>query len=57
METSKPTITGFKKHQQIQQANKVVFIWVTIAAAVIAVTVVLAQFMFIKFFFNIVFMV
>ncbi|MFZ1458674.1 MAG: hypothetical protein WAT17_02225 [Candidatus Saccharimonadales bacterium] len=52
METSKPAVTGFKKRQQIQQANRVVFIWVTIAAAALAITVVMAQFMVKQFMFN-----
>lgn len=49
---SKPAITGVKKRQQIQQANKIVFIWVAIAAVAITVALVLAQFMMKQFFFN-----
>jgi hypothetical protein len=49
---SKPAITGVKKRQQIQQANRIVFIWVAIAAVAITVALVLAQFMMKQFFFN-----
>lgn len=49
---SKPAITGVKKRQQIQQANRIVFVWVAIAAVAITVALVLAQFMMKQFFFN-----
>ena len=52
METTKPAITGVKKRQQIQQANKIVFIWVGIAGVAVAVAIVLAQFMIRQFIFN-----
>lgn len=51
METSKP-LTGVKKRQQIQQANRIVFIWVAIAAAIVSVALVMTQFMFRQFLFN-----
>lgn len=52
METSRPALTGVKKRQQIQQANKTVFIWVSIAAVVVTIAIVLAQFMVKQFIFN-----
>lgn len=52
METSRPGLTGVKKRQQIQQANKTVFIWVSIAAVVVTIAIVLAQFMVKQFIFN-----
>ncbi len=56
METSNtPATTGnanSKKRQQIQQANKVVFIWVALAAGVVAIAIVLSQFMLKQFMYN-----
>ncbi len=52
METNKRTITGVKKRQRIQQANRAVFIWVTIAATIVAIGVVLSQFMVKQFLYN-----
>jgi Tfp pilus assembly protein PilO len=53
MDNNKPTITGVKKRQQIQQANRAVFIWVAIAGVVIAIALVLSQFMVKQLLFNI----
>lgn len=53
MDSDKPAITGVKKRQQIKQANKAVFIWVAIAGIVIAIAVVLSQFMVKQLLFNI----
>lgn len=52
MEATKPTLTGVKKRQQIQNANRMVFIWVTCAAAVIAIAAVLLQVIYKQFAFN-----
>lgn len=40
-----PKLTGLKKRQQIQQANKTMFIWVIAAAVAVTICLVLAQFM------------
>jgi|JI6StandDraft_1071083.scaffolds.fasta_scaffold21640_4 Tfp pilus assembly protein PilO len=53
MDSNKPAITGVKKRQQIQQANKAVFIWVALAGVVIAIAIVLSQFMVKQLLFNI----
>jgi hypothetical protein len=47
-----PKLTGLKKRQQIQQANRTMFIWVVAAAVAFAVCVVLAQFMIRQLLFN-----
>lgn len=52
MDSNKPTITGVKKRQQIQQANKAVFIWVAFAGIVVTIAVVLSQFMIKQLLFN-----
>lgn len=51
--SNKQVLTGVKKRQQIQKANRVVFIWVAIAGVVLAVAVVLAQVMIKQFIFNV----
>lgn len=48
----KRPITGIKKRQQIQQANKMVFIWVAAAAVAVTVCLVLSQFLVRQFIFN-----
>jgi len=52
VEANKPAVTGLKKRQQIQQANKTVFIWVTIASALVAIAIVMTQFLYKEFMFN-----
>lgn len=52
MDSNKPTITGVKKRQQIQQANRTVFIWVAIAGIIVAVALVLGQMMIKQLWFN-----
>jgi len=47
-----PKLTGLKKRQQIQKANKTMFMWVIAASAAIAVCLVLAQFMVRQFLYN-----
>ena len=51
MENNK-AITGLKKRQQIQQANRTVFVWVAIAAAVVSAALVMTQFMVKQFIYN-----
>ena len=45
-------LTGLKKRQQIESANRTMFIWVAIAAVAISVCVVTSQFFFQKFLYN-----
>lgn len=45
-------LTGLKKRQQIKAANKTVFMWVIIAAAVIGIASVASEFLLRQFFFN-----
>lgn len=45
-------ITGLKKRQLIDQAGKMVFLWVAAASIVAAITIVLSQFMITKAMFN-----
>ena len=45
MEIKASGLTGLKKRQQIQSANKTVFLWVTIASALVVIALVLAQFL------------
>lgn len=52
MDSNKQVLTGVKKRQQIHKANKAVFIWVAIAGVVVAVALVLAQFLVAQFLFN-----
>ncbi len=52
METKQPGITGLKKRQQIQSANKSVFLWVTVAAVLVTISLVLSQFLFKEFMFK-----
>lgn len=52
MDSNKPAITGLKKRQQIQKANKIVFIWVAIAGIVVSIALVLGQFMFKQLMYN-----
>ena len=47
-----PKLTGLKKRQQIQKANKTMFMWVIAASVAIAICLVLAQFMVRQFMFN-----
>lgn len=52
MDSNKPALTGVKKRQQIQQANKAVFMWVAIAGVIVTIAVVLSQFMIKQLLFN-----
>lgn len=52
METKQQAITGLKKRQQIQSANKSVFLWVTIASVLVTIALVLSQFLFKEFMFK-----
>lgn len=52
MEANKQSLTGVKKRQQIQAANRIVFIWVAIAAAIVSIALVLTQFMVKQFLYN-----
>lgn len=47
-----PKLTGLKKRQQIQQANRTMFIWVVAAAVALSICIVLAQFMIRQLLFN-----
>jgi Tfp pilus assembly protein PilO len=47
-----PKLTGLKKRQQIQQANKTMFIWVAAASVALAICLVLAQFMVRQLMYN-----
>lgn len=38
-------LTGFKKRQQIEQANKTIFLWVAAASVVVSISLVLLQFL------------
>ena len=49
----RPSITGLKKRQQIQSANKTMFVWVVIAATAVTICLVLAQFLVRQFLFNV----
>lgn len=48
----KRTITGIKKREQIQKANKTMFLWVVAASAAVAICLVLAQFLVRQMLFN-----
>lgn len=48
----KQHITGLKKRDKIQKANKTMFIWVVAASAAIAICAVLAQFLIRQMIFN-----
>jgi len=50
--SSEPKLTGLKKRQQIQQANKMIFVWVAAASVIISVCLVLLQFLVRQAFFN-----
>lgn len=52
MDSNKPAITGVKKRQQIHKANRTVFLWVAIAGVIVAIAVVLSQFMIKQLIFN-----
>ncbi|MFZ1812603.1 MAG: hypothetical protein WAU02_03760 [Candidatus Saccharimonadales bacterium] len=52
MEANNKAITGLKKRQQISQANRIVFIWVAIAAAIVTIALVMTQFMVKQFLYN-----
>lgn len=45
-------LTGFKKRQQIEQANKLIFVWVAVAAVIISICFVLLQFLVREGLFN-----
>lgn len=45
-------LTGLKKRQQIESANRSMFIWVAVAAVAISICAVTAQFFFQKFVYN-----
>lgn len=45
-------LTGLKKRQQIDKANKTMFVWVAVASVVVAFALVAAQFMFKQAAFN-----
>ena len=47
-----PKLTGLKKRQQIQQANRTMFIWVAAASVALAICLVLAQFMVHQLMYN-----
>lgn len=47
-----PKLTGVKKRQQIEQANKTMFLWIIAASVAVAVCLVLAQFMVRQFVYN-----
>jgi Tfp pilus assembly protein PilO len=47
-----PKLTGLKKRQQIQQANRTMFIWVAAAAVALAICLVMAQFMVRQLMYN-----
>ena len=48
----KRTTTGIKKREKIQQANKMMFVWVVAASAAVAICLVLAQFLIRQMIFN-----
>ncbi|MBC7746833.1 hypothetical protein H7Y40_02540 [Pedobacter sp.] len=48
----KRTMTGMKKREQIQKANKTMFLWVVVASAAVAICLVLSQFLVRQGLFN-----
>lgn len=48
----KKSITGLKKRQQIQNANRTMFLWIVAASVAVAICLVFGQFMLRQFMFN-----
>lgn len=48
----KRTITGLKKREQIKNANQAMFLWVVVASVVVAICLVLGQFMVRQMLYN-----
>lgn len=52
MDKSTTQLTGLKKRQQIIAANKMIFVWITIASIVVSLSVVVGQFLVRQMLFN-----